>query len=169
MNIINIHNLSQENVSCLNTALIILMLANKHATLPKYLNAIKVKSNELILASDLNNLNSFNDENQMLQSAPSGAASSNLAIVHNHHHRHHHQADLISNFKDLLVFWQNHYLQKDKDCSGLEQNSKIDFNYWKLTVELLLDPCCSNECSLNHYLKSDYNCAKKSLGDYRPD
>jgi len=25
------------------------------------------------------------------------------------------------NFRDLLLFWQDHYLHKDKDCSALEK------------------------------------------------
>lgn len=74
-------NLSQENVSCLNTTLVVLMLANKKDQLPKYLKAIKIRSAE--------NINST--------------------------------LDCLANFKDLLLFWQSHYLQKDKDCIGLEQ------------------------------------------------
>ena len=27
----------------------------------------------------------------------------------------------MKNFRDLLVFWQDHYLHKDKDCSALER------------------------------------------------
>ena len=82
INTINMQNLSQENVSCLNTTLIVLMLANKRDQLPKYLKAIKIKSLE-------------NSANSIL--------------------------DPLNNFKDLLLFWQSHYLQKDKDCIGLEQ------------------------------------------------
>ena len=65
--------------------------------------------------------------------------------------------DIVTNFRDLLIFWQSHYLQKDKDCGGLEQNSRIDFSYWKETVELLLDPNPKNEWSLNFYLQNDLN------------
>jgi Trpc4-associated protein len=27
----------------------------------------------------------------------------------------------MTNFRDLLLFWQDHYLHKDKDCSALEK------------------------------------------------
>lgn len=33
------------------------------------------------------------------------------------------QSGLMDNLKDLLVFWQDHYLQKDKDCTILERVS----------------------------------------------
>lgn len=33
------------------------------------------------------------------------------------------QSGLMENLKDLLVFWQDHYLQKDKDCTILERVS----------------------------------------------
>lgn len=62
------------------------------------------------------------------------------------------QVELLKNFKDLLIFWQSHYLQKDKDCVGLEQNSRIEFSYWKSTVEMLLDYDVTSEYSLNYYL-----------------
>lgn len=75
--------------------------------------------------------------------------------------------------RDLLIFWQNHYLQKDKDCLGLEQNSKIDFKYWRHTVELLLNPDSSEPCSLNHYIPQTTNdmIIKKTnkIDDFRSD
>jgi hypothetical protein len=43
INIIYMQNLSKENFSCLNTTLVIIMLANKKDQLPKYLKAIKMK------------------------------------------------------------------------------------------------------------------------------
>lgn len=178
MNTINIHNLSQENVSCLNTALIILMLSNRHKNLPKYLKAIRIKSNEMMLSSDLNHINE--EQNNIIFNRPSSLVPLNSTTYHassssssssssTSNSNATHPFDLISNFRDLLIFWQNHYLQKDKDCSGLEQNSKIDFAYWRTTVDLLLDPNCNNNCSLNFYLKNEFNCNKKSIDEFRPD
>uniref|UniRef100_A0A8C7YAC8 Transient receptor potential cation channel, subfamily C, member 4 associated protein a n=1 Tax=Oryzias sinensis TaxID=183150 RepID=A0A8C7YAC8_9TELE len=43
INIINVQTLTQENVSCLNTSLVILMLARRKAKLPFYLNALREK------------------------------------------------------------------------------------------------------------------------------
>nr|XP_040060502.1 transient receptor potential cation channel, subfamily C, member 4 associated protein a [Gasterosteus aculeatus aculeatus] len=43
INIINVQTLTQENVSCLNTSLVVLMLARRKAKLPFYLNALRDK------------------------------------------------------------------------------------------------------------------------------
>jgi len=155
ISIININNLSQENVSCLNTTLIVLMLANRKKTLPKYLLAIKAKSIEMLMANDLYRVNSFansspttsSNSNNNGMSSPSSTSTGTQSPP----------LDIVTNFRDLLIFWQSHYLQKDKDCGGLEQNSRIDFSYWKETVELLLDPNPKNEWSLNFYLQNDLN------------
>lgn len=34
--------------------------------------------------------------------------------------------NIMKNFRDLLVFWQDHYLHKDKDCSALEKVSQFE-------------------------------------------
>ncbi|CAF0707115.1 unnamed protein product [Brachionus calyciflorus] len=155
MNSINVHNLSQENISCLNTTLIVLMIAHRRKSLPKYLKALKSKSIELMLSSDFIHVN--RDGNSTQRDSTPGAQST----------------DYMLNFKDLLLFWQSHYLQKDKDCAGLEQNSKIEFTFWKKIVELLLDTNHKNECSLNYYLQNDYlnmNSNRKTrIDDYRSD
>ena len=171
MNIINTHNLSQENVSCLNTTLIILMLANRRKILPKYLRAIKSKSVEMLLASDLIHVNNNNISTAASRLANNLNGSTNTNHHHNHHHHHHQPIDLMTNFRDLLIFWQSHYLQKDKDCAGLEQNSRIDFSYWKKTVELLLDRNIKNDCSLSYYLDNEnyYLTNKTRIDEYRSD
>ncbi|XP_036387211.1 short transient receptor potential channel 4-associated protein-like [Megalops cyprinoides] len=43
INIINVQTLTQENVSCLNTSLVVLMLARRKGKLPFYLNALREK------------------------------------------------------------------------------------------------------------------------------
>lgn len=48
INTINLHNLSQENVSCLNTTLVVLILANRREKLPQYLEALHQKSTQSI-------------------------------------------------------------------------------------------------------------------------
>ena len=151
INTINMQNLSQENVSCLNTTLVILMLANKHSQLPKYLHAIKSKSVEMLLAN----------AEQMHQSAAFNIPSNSTTSQQQQQQTSQTQQapiDLLTNFRDLLVFWQNHYLQKDKDCIGLEQNSRIEFPYWKHTVALLLDPSQKNQTSLAFYMHNAFQC-----------
>jgi Trpc4-associated protein len=172
INTINIHNLSQENVSCLNTTLVLLMLANRSNQLPKYLRSIKSKSIEMLVTGDLNtatfanpllNNNGNNNNNNRTSSTQASSSNNNNMPL-----------DLITNFRDLLIFWQSHYLQKDKDCIGLEQNSRIEFSYWKHTVELLLDTNPKNNCSLSYYLRNDLSCLNATskasrLDEYRCD
>ena len=42
-----------------------------------------------------------------METSQTGICTSNLTIMRNFH--------------DLLIFWQDHYLHKDKDCSALEK------------------------------------------------
>lgn len=153
---INLTNLSQENISCLNTTLVLLMLANRKKKLPQYLKAIQQKSQQIRQINDI-------ITNSPINIVPQQTASSefNAAFI-----------DTMTNFKELLIFWQGHYLQKDKDCVGLEQNSRIEFSYWKYTVELLLDSNPKNKCSLNYYIKNDpnyYENKPNRMDEYRCD
>ncbi|BFZ19840.1 hypothetical protein BsWGS_22880 [Bradybaena similaris] len=115
INIISVQNLTQENVSCLNTTLVFLMFANKRNQLPLYLQALGEKQDEA-----LDNV--------------SGSSS------------------ILQNFRDLLIFWQDHYLHKDKDCSALEKSSKIDFAYWKTTVSMLVSDDKKSPTSVCYYI-----------------
>ncbi|CAL1542010.1 unnamed protein product [Lymnaea stagnalis] len=115
INIISVQNLTQENVSCLNTTLVFLMFANKRNQLPKYLQALRDEQDDA-----LENVN--------------GSSS------------------ILQNFRDLLIFWQDHYLHKDKDCSALEKSSKISFAYWKMTVSMLVSDDKSLPTSVSYYI-----------------
>ncbi|KAI8746483.1 short transient receptor potential channel 4-associated protein-like isoform X1 [Biomphalaria glabrata] len=115
INIISVQNLTQENVSCLNTTLVFLMFANKRNQLPKYLQALRDEQDDA-----LENVN--------------GTSS------------------ILQNFRDLLIFWQDHYLHKDKDCSALEKSSRISFAYWKTTVSMLVSEDKSLPTSVSYYI-----------------
>lgn len=54
--------------------------------------------------------------------------------------------------RDLLIFWKDHYLSKDKDCTALEKSSRIKFTEWKATVELLLSEDKTLPTSVGHYI-----------------
>jgi Trpc4-associated protein len=115
--LINVQNLTQENVSCLNTTLVFLMFANQKNRMPQYLRALAQERSS------------------------SGECSSNCNIM--------------KNFRDLLLFWQDHYLHKDKDCSALEKSSRISFDYWKLTVNMLASDDRSLDTAAIHYMEPD--------------
>ncbi|XP_069114427.1 short transient receptor potential channel 4-associated protein-like [Argopecten irradians] len=112
--IINVENLTQENVSCLNTTLVFLMFANRKGQLPKYLQALRDEKEDLMDVSG--------------------------------------SANLLRNFRDLLTFWQDHYLHKDKDCSALEKSSRISFEYWKQTVSVLVCDDKDDKAGILHYV-----------------
>ncbi|XP_046354542.1 short transient receptor potential channel 4-associated protein-like isoform X1 [Haliotis rubra] len=114
IHIINVQNLTQENVSCLNTTLVFLMFANQKNKLPQYLRALRDEKDDLL-------------------------------DVHG-------SSSVMQNFRDLLIFWQDHYLHKDKDCSALEKSSRISFSYWKKTVNMLVSEDKSQPTAVLHYV-----------------
>ncbi|KAG8565767.1 hypothetical protein GDO81_012969 [Engystomops pustulosus] len=84
INIIHVQTLTQENVSCLNTSLVILMLARRKGRLPCYLQTIR--------------------DMECMEKYP---------------------GFILNNFHSLLRFWQQHYLNKDKDSTCLENTGHL--------------------------------------------
>lgn len=124
INIIQVQTLTQENVSCLNTSLVILMLARRKGKLPFYLNALRGK--------------------ELSEKYP---------------------GFLLNNFHNLLRFWQEHYLNKDKDSTCLENSSCIHFSYWKETVSLLLHPDQTAPCAIISYIDKAYMSVDKDFSE----
>uniref|UniRef100_A0A670K4K9 Transient receptor potential cation channel subfamily C member 4 associated protein n=1 Tax=Podarcis muralis TaxID=64176 RepID=A0A670K4K9_PODMU len=115
INIIHVQTLTQENVSCLNTSLVILMLARRKDKLPFYLQTLQ--------------------EMEYTKKYP---------------------GFILNNFHSLLRFWQQHYLNKDKDSTCLENSSCISFSYWKETVSILLSPDRTSPCAIVSYIDEAY-------------
>ncbi|MBN3274663.1 TP4AP protein, partial [Polyodon spathula] len=115
INIINVETLTQENVSCLNSSLVILMLARSKGKLPFYLNALR--------------------EKEYAEKYP---------------------GCILNNFHNLLRFWQQHYLNKDKDRTSLENSACICFSYWKTTVSVLLSPDRTSPVAIVSYIDEAY-------------
>ncbi|XP_013785167.1 short transient receptor potential channel 4-associated protein-like [Limulus polyphemus] len=61
---------------------------------------------------------------------------------------------LLENFRELLLFWKEHYLHKDKDCYSLEKSSRIVFKEWEDLVSLLLKEDSSNAHTLLFHMKT---------------
>ncbi|KAJ1124725.1 hypothetical protein NDU88_003174 [Pleurodeles waltl] len=115
INIIHVQTLTQENVSCLNTSLVILMLARRKGKLPFYLRTLQEME--------------YEDK---------------------------YPGFILNNFHSLLRFWQQHYLNKDKDSTCLENSSCISFSYWKETVSVLLSPDRTSPCAIISYIDEAY-------------
>ncbi|XP_040581494.1 short transient receptor potential channel 4-associated protein [Lepeophtheirus salmonis] len=111
---IKVNNLTQENVSCLNTSLIIIMLSHRKHELPHFLEEL-----------------SFRVQREALS--------------------HGSNPPFMLHFRKLLTFWQEHYFQKAKDCTQLEQSSRIPFEFWKNTVDSLISSDANSNISLLHY------------------
>lgn len=84
----------QENVSCLNTSLVILMLARRKERLPLY-----------------------------------------LRLLQRMEHSKKYPGFLLNNFHNLLRFWQQHYLHKDKDSTCLENVSAAAPSGWVVGMQ----------------------------------
>ena len=110
VSILDVKELTQENVSCLNTSLVIIMLAARQGRLPDIIHKLRDCG---------------------FQAGKS----------------------LLKNLKLLLVFWQEHYLHKDKDCSTLEKSSLIPFTFWKETVDQLVSEDHTQPTAILHYLQ----------------
>ena len=115
VSILDVKDLTQENVSCLNTSLVIIMLAARQGRLPDIITKL------LDYGED-----------------PGGFRAGK---------------SLLKNLKLLLVFWQEHYLHKDKDCSTLEKSSLIPFTFWKVTVNQLVSEDATLPTSILHYIQ----------------
>lgn len=114
VNMLQVTELTQENVSCLNTSLVILMLSARQSRLPDMLRSL------------------LDYSDQESGGFPAGKS-------------------LLRNLRTLLVFWQEHYLHKDKDCSTLEKSSLIPFTFWKQTVEQLVSEDKTRLTAISHY------------------
>ncbi|XP_033101532.1 short transient receptor potential channel 4-associated protein-like [Anneissia japonica] len=114
INIIHVEILTQENVSCLNTTIILLMFAHRSGELATYLGMLR--------------------EEEQNNCRP---------------------GFILHNFRQLLFFWQEHYLHKDKDCSALEKSSNISFSVWKEMVSSLTSNDTTSPNTLAYYLKKD--------------
>nr|CAH0105493.1 unnamed protein product [Daphnia galeata] len=130
---ISVDTLTLENVSCLNTALIILMLAARQGTLA---NCLKMLATATI---------------EQLRLGPAGTedrvgANKKRCLEPRH---------ILSSLFQLLRFWRVHYQPGDQSCISLEKGSGIAFEEWIRTIDLLTSVDTSSPYSLLHYLPED--------------
>lgn len=101
-------------MSCVNTALVLLIFAQQRGELVPYLAALKACANPDALASA-----------SALSMEPPlpcrGAGRTKLGTTPPQH-----TSSLLQNLLELLHFWQEHYLHKDKDCSALEKVREME-------------------------------------------
>lgn len=131
---ISVDTLTLENVSCLNTALIILMLAARQGTLS---NCLK-----MLATATIEQLKLVPDNVQGLEER--------VGLKRCLEPRH----ILLSLFQ-LLRFWRVHYQPGDQSCISLEKGSGIAFEEWIRTIDVLTSSETSSPYSLLHYLPEE--------------
>ncbi|XP_022103399.1 short transient receptor potential channel 4-associated protein-like [Acanthaster planci] len=62
---------------------------------------------------------------------------------------------LLQNFRELVFFWRDHYLHKDKDSSQLEKSSCIPFEKWTAIANILVSSDVTSTYTIAHYLNKD--------------
>eukprot|EP01135_Chromosphaera_perkinsii_P002413 Nk52_evm19s223 gene=Nk52_evmTU19s223 len=113
----------QENICCLNTCLIIFILAARNGEICHYLEYAKKNWNR----ETKTNLSGSEDALQ-------GTQGSELKML-----------------RDLVVFWKRYYKTRTKDLCSLENSTRIAHREWNSVVNLLLSSK-SSECSIKHFL-----------------
>ncbi|MGH0124494.1 UNVERIFIED_CONTAM: hypothetical protein FKN15_077179 [Acipenser sinensis] len=177
INIISVETLTQENVSCLNTSLVILMLARSKGKLSFYLNALREKEYaEKYPGCILNNFHNLlrfwqqhylnkdkdrtslenEDANHDWKLFSKGKLSFYLNALREKEYAEKYPGCILNNFHNLLRFWQQHYLNKDKDRTSLENSACICFSYWKTTVSVLLSPDRTSPVAIASYIDEAY-------------
>ena len=136
-------NMTQSNISCLNTALIIIItkseIYNKFKAIKNYEN-----NNNRILK-----YYSFFINNRIMFKF-----LLNLKSIYSHDVL----KKTISNLINILVKWKSFYLNKSKDLQSLEYTTDINTRVWKVVVDLLLVNNATNDFSKSINISDNYCC-----------
>ena len=157
---ISIDTLTMENVSCLNTVLIILILSTRQGTLTNYLKMLATRTVDQL---DLGNYKKFKIYFTHFHdwiiygivdcaAEPTGTeyrAGGSKKQRKNLEPRH-----IFSSLFQLSRFWRV-YLPCDESWTYLEKDSGIALGEWIHTVDLLTSVDTTSPYSLLHYLPED--------------
>ncbi len=113
MGTISIHNINHENICCLNTAIVIVVLAHRRDQLSTLLENCRF----------------------LLQRhhIPAPALEDKKVTAEFHSN----EINLFSNFRKLLWYWREYYLRRGRDRLSLEFSSHLPFKLWSTVVDLL--------------------------------
>ena len=138
MKVISVGELHQENICCLNTSLL-----GKRAVLhPSYTAQYHLRGDRiscsfpavLVLArrrqqlravlGAIQGLDTCSPASPSLSSSSSSTLSSSTTSA---------TAAALPNYLSLLLFWQEYYTQRGRDCQSLEISSRVPFAEWLST------------------------------------
>ena len=152
LGVVDLRNINHENICCLNTAIVVNLLANRRNQLPQLLDELralvrqeKLESKEReIRAAETSVLQSSNDgrsvDRSLIQSMTRldlsvgrrrlSAGADDISEPSN-------QIDVMTNFRQLLWFWNEYYSHRGRDRLSLEFSSRLRFEEWRDVVAKL--------------------------------
>eukprot|EP01112_Ceratiomyxa_fruticulosa_P018786 TRINITY_DN6059_c0_g1_i1.p1 TRINITY_DN6059_c0_g1~~TRINITY_DN6059_c0_g1_i1.p1 ORF type:complete len:940 (+),score=211.94 TRINITY_DN6059_c0_g1_i1:135-2954(+) len=113
--IITINDLNQENICCVNTAMVFLVLARRCSTKSPFLTRDRETSSDVSFLADC--LSKFEIE---------GEKTGRPGFIG-------------ENFRQLLWYWREYYAQHGRDCLSLELTSRIRATEWEETYSELME------------------------------
>ena len=145
MSIVTIKSVNHENICCLNTALLILILANKNGQLCEVLQRVRsiadntfhnnLRISAKCTCQPVTCLACYASGDGALllggeeQDSAKVAQCWGLSAPGSH--------VLMRNFRELLWYWSEYYLRRGRDRLSIEFSCHIPFAYWLGLVELL--------------------------------
>ena len=159
MTIITIKTVNHENICCLNSAILMLLLARRKGNLGLLLSRIR----ELANSDEKYNLLRSESDFDSNESSNSGISSHSATVAVNDNGsniddgndkraeaskpttrskitRSGNYCDsdkVMVNFRELLCFWKEYYLRRGRDRLSLEFSTHIPFKHWLFVVDLL--------------------------------
>jgi hypothetical protein len=152
--VVDLRNINHENICCLNTAVVVVIFAQRRDQLAGVLTELRRMSDE-----DKERRRSPNNDSSLrIEMAHVSEAIGQIEIEEHIGRRsfdRHLQAfagssrrlstlasfgdrnDMLSNFRELLWFWSEYYTHRGRDRLSLEFSSHVRFQEWKKVVSLL--------------------------------
>ena len=134
MDVVTLRVINHENICCLNTLLLLLLLARRHGDLQDVLKRVSQLADQRVALSatnaSLSRLDSLDeeDDDEEGEGGPAGKENSGEGRG---------GRLLMSNFRELLWFWNEYYLRRGRDRLSLEFSSQIPFSHWHDLVQEL--------------------------------
>mmetsp|Transcript_22381 Transcript_22381/g.41939 ORF Transcript_22381/g.41939 Transcript_22381/m.41939 type:complete len:1085 (-) Transcript_22381:135-3389(-) len=140
MNIVSLEKISQENICCINTALLILLFAHRNGELANLLDLV-----DSITSSETHDATSFDDEakvesvkKQELELGDQSTLVAKGSSTLEENKTTPAVSKIRLNFRRLLWFWRHYYLQSnDQDRLSLSLSNRIPFDEFTHVTDVL--------------------------------
>ena len=148
LSVVNINNINHENICCLNTAIVLSIFSYRHSQLDTLLNEIRssVKNYEEPMREVGNDF--YGDDsalNTMKSLRFSFHIDGEIIAKDEEFDGNGDKDETLSNFRQLLWFWKEYYMNRGRDRLSLEFSSHLRFKEWKTVVSKL---CADNDSKM---------------------